>query len=349
VGDALNKLIKLLDQLLPFLESAPTWLRIWVYALIVLNFVTIAGISVAYLISKQARQREATLERFTIDSPAHDELIPLSETNTWTVVGKFPIIPPGQNPQKAVQVDVLQLPGKEKVPQPGSPQITTEGRWFLYSAKFQGAGSYEIVATATLGDRSDSRSVQVRCKDKASAYRESIENDRKQRGAPPIAWPNAEDGSIPQIESRLGALQEQFYQQYFAKHDLPQSLETVNLALNVTEPLLPLFPNDYVLQSFRAYMLKNYALIMRDMGRQRDADRSIEEAAKMFGALYEQSPNDVSVLNGLGDMALWRGDPQTALQYIDKALFLEPGYQEARNDREVALAMIKAQEKSPQH
>ena len=350
MGDALNKLIRLLDQVLPFLVSAPPWLRVWVYALIILNFVTIAVVSVSYLISKQRGAQAETFEHFTIDNPADNAVIPLGETGSWMVAGKFPVIPADQNVKHEVLVEVLRLPGRERVTQDGSARISTAlGAWRFESAKFAGAGSYEIVATAALGNASDFRSVDVSCTDKATAYRESIISDRQRRGAPPIAWPKAESVSLARIEAQLGALQNQFYQQYLVNNDLTQSLETVNVALNVVEPLLPTFPNDYNLQTFRAYMLKNYFMIMRDMGRQADANWSLEEAAKMFGALYEQNPNDANVWNGLGSVALLRGSPQMALQYIDQALFLQPGYPEALHDRELALAALKAQEKSTAH
>ena len=346
MGDALNKLIRLLDQLLPFLMSAPPWLRVWVYALIILNFVTIAVVSVSYLISKQKGAQAGTFEHFTIESPAAQEVIPLSETGKSIVAGNFPVIPADQNVKHEVQVEVLRLPGREKVPQDGSATISTgRGAWRFESAKFAGAGSYEIVATAVVGNASDFRSVQVSCTDKATVYRQSIVSECERRGAPPIAWPKAENVSVPQIEAQFGTLQNKFFEQYLVERDLTQSLETVNLALNVVDPPLPVFPNNYDLQTFRAYMLKNYAMLMRDMGRPADAAWFLEEAAKMFGTVYEQNPNDASVLNGLGSVWLLRGNPRMALQYIDKALFLQPGYQEALGDRELALAALKAQEK----
>jgi Flp pilus assembly protein TadD len=347
VGDALNRLVKLLDQLLPFLETAPPWLRMWLYALIVLNFVTIAVVSVSYLISKQNGAQAGTFQHFSIDSPVESAVIPLGETEAWMLSGKFPVITPDQNTKYDIGVEVLRLPGREKVPQNGSARISTAlGAWRFESAKFVGAGSYEVLVTAAMGNTTDFRSVRVSCTDKSTAYRQTIMADREQRGAPPIAWAKAAPEFVQRLEAQFGVLQNQFYQHYLVEHDLTQSLETVNVALNAVEPLLPAIPDDYNLQTFRAYMLKNYAMIMRDMGRQEDANRSLEGAAKMFSAVYEQNPNDASVWNGLGSVALLRGDPQMALQYIDQALFLQPGYPEAVQDRELALAAMKTQAKA---
>ena len=349
MGDALGKLIKLLDQILPFLQTAPAWLRMWVYALIILNFATIAAVSVSYLVSKQKGAQAGTLEHFTIDSPADKTIIPLGDTGRWMLAGKFPVVA-DQNAKYGVQVEVRRLPGREGIPQHGSATIATSyGAWRFDSAEFPGEGSYEIVASAVLGSATNFRSVEVTCADKATAYRQSIMSERERRGAPPIAWPRAEDVSLPQVEAQLDGLQYQFLQQYMVANDLPRSLETVNLALNVAEPLIPLFPNDYGLQTFCAYMFKNYAMVMRDMGRRDDANWSLDEAGKMFAAVHQQKPNDAGVWNGLGSVALLRGNAQLALQCIDQALFWQPGYPEALHDREVALAALAAQQSSPKN
>ncbi|HXJ95205.1 MAG TPA: hypothetical protein VMT20_20375 [Terriglobia bacterium] len=350
MGDALGKLIKFLDQLLPFLETAPVWLRYWIYALIILNFITIAVVSVSYLITKQKSAEAGTLEHFSLDDPGANTVIPLGETGRWMVAGKFPVIAADQDVKHDVQIEVRRLPGREKIPQNGSATISTAyGAWRFDSAEFPGEGSYEIVATAALGDGTGFRSVQVTCADKATAYRQSIVRDRERRSAPPIAWSKADPAELQRVKDQFAALQNQFYQQYMVANDLPQSLETVNLALNVLEPLIPAFPDDYDLQTFRAYMLKNYGMIMRDMGRATDADWSLDEAGKMFEAVHQQKPNDASVWNGLGTIAMLRGNPQVALQCIDQALFWQPGYPEALHDRELVLAALKAQQQPPGH
>ena len=117
----------------------------------------------------------------------------------------------------------------------------------------------------------------------------------------------------------------------------------MNLALNRVEPLLPGAPNDYNLQNYRAYMLKNYFMVMRDMGKTEEASWSLDEAGKMFSAIHEQFPKDPGAWNGLGSVAMLRGDPQMALQYIDQALFFAPDYAYAKQDRETVLAQLKKQ------
>jgi hypothetical protein len=53
---------------------------------------------------------------------------------------------------------------------------------------------------------------------------------------------------------------------------------------------------------------------------------------------------DPSAWNGLGNIAMLKGNPQLALQYIDQAIQIEPGYADALRDREGVRRMLKAQE-----
>jgi hypothetical protein len=350
MGDALGKLLKLLDQVLPFLETAPPWLRVWIYVLIGLNFATIAGVSISYLISKEKRAESESSTNFSIESPKKDEIIPLGDTGRWVVTGKFPVIPAEKDIKHEVEIQVMRLQDNGKgdnvtVPQDGAPPLisTVQGLWRSESVLFMGAGKYEVTAIARFGTGTDFKSVTVTCSDKSSGYRQSILDDRSHRGAPPIVWPQPGAVSFSQIEPQAIEFQAQFEQQYLKQNDLPAALETVNLALNLVEPLLPSAPNDYNLQNYRAYMLKNYAMIMRDMGKTEEATRSLDEAWKMFSAILEQFPKDPGAWNGLGSVAMLRGDPQMALQYIDQALKIEPNYSYAKQDKETVLAQLKKQ------
>ena len=64
----------------------------------------------------------------------------------------------------------------------------------------------------------------------------------------------------------------------------------------------------------------------------------------MFEIIRQQQPEDPAAWNGLGSVALLRGEPDHALVYIDRALEIEPDYAAAKHDREIALQMLKRQE-----
>jgi Flp pilus assembly protein TadD len=342
MGDVLGKLSKLIEQFLPFMETAPTWLRIWIYVLIGLNFVTASGLLIANISSKVNRADSESFKHFSIDAPKAQELIPLGDSGRWMIAGKFPAIAADKDTKHDIQLEVLKLPDRDKVPQDGSMRLSTvAGVWRFESAKFSGAGNYEVVATATLGSATDYRSVTVSCSDKSSAYRQSIINDRQQRGASPIDWQSAQRVTSDQVVAQLAGLQQQFYHDYIEQHDLNASLATVTQALNLAETALPADSNNWYIQGFRAYNLKNYAMIMRDEGHQDEANRSLDEAQKMFSAMHEQKPDDPSAWNGLGSIAMLRGEPKVALEYIDQALKIEPEYAEALADKQTALNALR--------
>jgi tetratricopeptide (TPR) repeat protein len=104
-----------------------------------------------------------------------------------------------------------------------------------------------------------------------------------------------------------------------------------------------------MLQNFRAYAYKNYAMIMHDLGRKEAFEGALNESEVMFEAIRQQHPADkverAGAWNGLGSIALLREDPRTALLYIEKALEILPDYPQAKEDRELALKMLEAHEK----
>ena len=101
------------------------------------------------------------------------------------------------------------------------------------------------------------------------------------------------------------------------------------------------FPNDLWLQQVRAYTLKNYAMLMRSVGRDDEFNRGLSEAEKMFKAIRDQDPKEAGAWNGLGSIAALRSEYQKALAYIDMALEIAPGYDAARHDRDMILRMMK--------
>ncbi len=92
MADEASKYIKFLDQLIPFLETFPTWFKVWIYILIFLIFLTLAGMAVFYLIGKENVKLKTSLKYFSIERPIDGEEIPLGESKTWMINGLFPVV-----------------------------------------------------------------------------------------------------------------------------------------------------------------------------------------------------------------------------------------------------------------
>jgi tetratricopeptide (TPR) repeat protein len=348
-ADLIDKLLKFPNQILPFVEAAPVWLRIWIYILIFLVFVTIAGVFVSYLISSQSLHEAASLERFSIDQPKDNEEVPLGEDRGWTLVGKFPTGAEAPGQAAKITINVFKLPSRELVQKDDSPLIDNVlGRWSFDALKFPGAGSFDIVANAAMGGQRTFREVRVKCVDKQLAFANSVAQDREFRGAAPLIKRTRDEISLPDRTSQLFELQYKFYAQYIQQRDLNAARETVTAALDLIDPVLPYFPNDLQLQNFRAYFLKDYWMIMHDLGKSEEAAWALDAASTMFGSVNRQDPHDPSAWNGLGSVAALRGDYGTALLYIDKALELAPNYAEAVHDRVEVLRAWEAQKHSAQ-
>ena len=348
MADVLEKLTKLPDQILPFVETAPPWLKVWIYVWIVLTFLTFATVMVSYLVSKQRVAHEQSLERFTVEQPRDGEEIPLGENRSWAAGGRFPLVAYDME-HPPITIDVYKLPELAPVQHGEVRPDNVLGVWRFEPLKFPNDGAFEIVIGATLGGMRTDHRLEVKCRTKEVAYRNSIEKTRAARDAIQLTPRTRESVSLPDLKNQLYELQYRLYGQYFEKpepltpQDLSASLETVLEALNLLDPVLPLFPDDFQLQNFRAYFLKDYAQIVRDQGRTADANRALDESSKMFEAIHQQDPHDPAAWNGLGSVAATRGDYQAALLYINAALEIKPDYAEAAYDKAEIQRVLREQ------
>lgn len=342
MADEVSKYIKFLDQLIPFLETFPTWFKVWIYILIFLIFLTLAGMAVFYLIGKENVRLKSSLKYFSVERPKDKEEIPLGESETWMINGLFPVAE--ENKKAYINVEVIKLPEKKDVPQSGATRISTvDGVWTYEYIKFAGEGSYDIVVTGMLDSQSVFRRVNVLCTEKAKAYANNINRDRKFRGVQKITFSSREEISLPSLQQQLYQMQHRYFDKF--PGDLQGSLEIVSKTFDMVDKALPVYPNDLYIQNVRAYSFKNYAMIMERMNRTAEFDRALNESEKMFEAILEQDKNNAGAWNGLGSVSALRRNPRRALYFINRALEINPGYEEALHDRNIALQMIE-EEKS---
>ncbi len=357
MADEGNKWTKSLEQLLPFLEAAPTWFKVWVYVLIFLVFITAACMAVLYLRSKEERRAKGSLLYFSIEEPEDNDEIPLGNSRRWPIEGYFPMLEDQELKTRElsgtdrVEVEVVRLSDEERIPQDGKYYVSTaRGTWRFDKARFPGEGGYEIIATGFLGDQNADARIKVQCVKKAKAFEHSVERGREARGVSEVVYASPDEVSLPSLKRELNRMQMEFFNLF--PRDLDGAMEKVMENLDSIDRVLPVFPDDLELQNLRAYALKNYAQVLIRLQRDDEALRELGEAAKMFRSILEQEPEDEAAWNGLGSVAAVRanitGSPadfRWALQYIDKALELNPTYPAALHDREAVtqwLARLEA-------
>jgi tetratricopeptide (TPR) repeat protein len=119
------------------------------------------------------------------------------------------------------------------------------------------------------------------------------------------------------------------------------ALRVVDKALQTLDVLNSDYPNDIKVQTHRAYMLKNRAMVMQRLNQTDESNKCLDEAARMFQSILENNPKDAGSWNGLGSVYILKGDLETALIYIDKALKIQPVYEAAKHDRELVIEMLR--------
>ena len=342
MSDSPGKFLGFLDQLLPFLAACPPWLRMWVHALILLNFLTIAALAVFYLSSKEKATDEGSLKFFSILTPTESQQIPLNEKGTWMLTGTLP-----KAKDADFNVQVIKLPDGDLIPQTGQKiKSTFDGHWSFEPAKFAGYGSYEIKAIGLLNGDSLVRTVTVTCFDKATAYKLSIEREKKFRAGANIVDLPAGAVSPDKAIDQISQLQNEFLAIYGTHQptaeEAHKALGIANQGLDLVDSVLPLAPNNYDLQNARAFFLKNYAIVEQDL-KKPDAGQALDEAALMFEAVLEQRPQDTNAWNGLGSVYLMKGQPSKAIFYIKRALDLAPENPYAQQDLATAMRLVEQQ------
>lgn len=336
--DALKSFTETLDQFYLLFKTFPPPFKIWVYLLIFLIFLTLAAAAVFYLLHKE----RLSLQYFSVEAPHDNQIIPLGESPTWLIHGRFPIVEdPALGRTASIEIEVLRLPERHPIEQTGKSRISTvEGVWTFEFARFPVEGPYEIIASGFLSGTSVFRRIRVTCEGRAAAIASIVKRDSELRGVD-FEPKSMREIDITTTKAKLYGAQEDFFREI--RSDLAASKLIVDEALQLANHALVIFPDDPELQTLRAYYLKNYAMVMSRSGRPEESDRALNEAGTMFQALLQQNPRDAAAWNGLGSVALLKDEPKRALYYINRALEISPAYEAAIHDRELALERLGSQ------
>ena len=287
-----------------------------------------AGLIQVLLWYQERSVTRKALEEFAITRPQLNEGIPLPERGIGVVKGRFPVLQ--RTGEAGVTVEVYRLPQREMVPQEMSRARLdpVNGQW-EYDARFGGQGPHEIVATANVRGVTAVRSVRMHCVKRVDFLKRIMAG----QDVPP---------EVRLAAQRLSEDQWKCLRQMQAGQWV-EALKTADGTLESLGDLLRKFPDERFLQNTLGYTFKNKAKVMQALGRKSEFEASLDLAEKTFAAVRDQAPEDAGAWNGLGNVYLLQGDAKRALQHIERALELDPEYEAAKNDRDLAERMLKAE------
>lgn len=153
-----------------------------------------------------------------------------------------------------------------------------------------------------------------------------------------VLVPQPANNTLERIHDAMQREQDRYFELLDSS---PKSALAVALAtLRKLNQVCPAYPQDTDLQLIRGYTHKNIAMAQQQLGRAGEAQHALAEAWRTFATAAQERPDDAGAWNGMGSVALLRGQQKPALRYIDKALSLVPRYPAALHDRELVLAAL---------
>lgn len=102
-------------------------------------------------------------------------------------------------------------------------------------------------------------------------------------------------------------------------------------------------PDDLMLLNFKGYWHKNRAMLYRTSGIENKARDELNISERTFHAVIENEKADPAALNGLGSVAILRGDLDRGELFIKEALRYAPNYEAAKHDLELIERLRESQ------
>lgn len=103
-------------------------------------------------------------------------------------------------------------------------------------------------------------------------------------------------------------------------------------------------PDDSQLHSMKGFSLKDVAQFSRNVLPSKERKKFLNRAEESFLASLELDPNDPGAHNGMGNVHLFRGNFEKALEEINKAIELTGGnYPAAENDKGIAMKALSGE------
>jgi tetratricopeptide (TPR) repeat protein len=119
-----------------------------------------------------------------------------------------------------------------------------------------------------------------------------------------------------------------------------EALELADKAMTYLDRVCPVYPDDPYLQLVRGFFHKNRAMALRNLARREEFEKALNDAERVFDTMIRLRPKDPDAWNGKGNVEALRGNLQSALQFTDRALEIDPDNESAQRDREVILRQL---------
>jgi tetratricopeptide (TPR) repeat protein len=145
--------------------------------------------------------------------------------------------------------------------------------------------------------------------------------------------------SVSDAQGQLYDLQQDYFEALNA-NDAAGALERIREASKLLDQVMPLHPQDPWLKAARGHVRKNESIALRRLEKDEEAKAALEKAAGTFETMTSEDPDNARGWVGLGRVVTLQGDRENALQYIDKAIEMDPAYQAARRDRQLVLGRV---------
>lgn len=151
--------------------------------------------------------------------------------------------------------------------------------------------------------------------------------------------------SLADLHDKIQQMEAIYFQQI--GESPAKALDIAQKTLRLLDEQMPRYPQDIYLQLQRGYFLKNEAMAMRDLKDEYGYQNSLSKGEEVFNTIRDESKMHLaSALNGIGSVKFLQHNFKEALQRIDSALELMPGYPAALHDRKEVLKYMKRKNSS---
>lgn len=156
-----------------------------------------------------------------------------------------------------------------------------------------------------------------------------------------ILRPTREREQLYNVQLEAYRLQEQFFKVLEQDREPAGALDVARQALALLDRVTPLYPADIILLASRGYTHKNLAIALRRLERHEEGDEHLAMADQVFTTLRDEFPMEPAAWDGKGSVEFMRGNLEEARRCFERALKMNPTYDDAIQNLDTVLAELE--------